>query len=304
MRVLLLCVLLAVPVHAGITVQQGELRAGADVDQDRLKYVEYLQLTLWVEGPAPLEVTTPKPVLANANTWRVYEPGLPLREVLPNGRQRWQQTFRLSPLQANKVAIVPSPLRVRAGGLAETTLDWDTAGMLQVAVLTAVDNPSVDSLRPPADIEQLPAPPGVAETRDGYLFAIVPVCLVVAFVLVRWAKKKAKPVAVTPDAAWVRAQFQEDVSPDVCAHALRAYVGYRLGRAVQARTTAELIAHLRGPDGPFTTADVARLEMLLTTCDQGRFSGQPTLATLAPHALQWLDEVEPSANLAVEVRGR
>ena len=66
-----------------------EIRATTEIDTAEIRLSDEVRLRLVVEGPAPLEVTRPKPLLATTGTWRVREQGLPLRELLPGQRQRW-----------------------------------------------------------------------------------------------------------------------------------------------------------------------------------------------------------------------
>lgn len=280
--------------HAGLLVTQGDLRAGAEVSKPSIKYAEQVQLTLWVEGPAPLDVTPPKPVLANSNTWRVYETGLPLREVLPNQRQRWQQSYRLAPLLTKSVPIVPTALRVRPGGQNETTIEWTDAGTLTVTVIATVEQPSVDALRPPTDIEQLPPPIEPPATTHGWLFTLVPVSLIVAGVLI-WRARRAPAPGIIYDAAWATAELPDTVSADQCAAVLRAYVGHCVGLDARALTTAELLTRLPA-DGPLTTEHRHELHALLEQCDQLRFSGQLSNVQLGAQARAWVQRtaVQPA----------
>jgi hypothetical protein len=211
-----------------------------------------------------------------------------LREVLPNNRQRWQQTYRLAPLLTNRVPIVPAALRVRPGGQNETTLEWTDAGSLAVTVTSTVENASVDALRPPTDIEQLPTPSTPPTPARGWLFGIVPVCLVVAFILVRLARRT--PTAdVRHDAAWALAELPDDVTADRCAAVLRAYVGEYVGLDARALTTAELVARV-------SEVDLLRVEQrhtlhaLLEQCDQQRFSGIASAMSLGPVARAWVQQ--------------
>src|SRR5262245_28276882 len=85
------------------------VEARAQLDADAIRLSDEVKLTLTVEGPGPLNVTAPKPLFTRPGIWRVREDGLPLREVLSSGRERWSQVYHLSPLIPGepKVALAP-----------------------------------------------------------------------------------------------------------------------------------------------------------------------------------------------------
>ena len=150
-----------------------------------------MKLTLTVEGPGPLSVTAPKPLFAKPGVWRVREDGLPLREVLPGGRERWAQGFHLSPLVPGEPKVALGPLTVRAGGGSDLNLAWDEDKLPVVRVTTSIENPSPDALRPPTDIEPLPPEPPVEQRSTGWLFVVVPALLVLSAVPPVWPERVA-----------------------------------------------------------------------------------------------------------------
>src|SRR4029450_13850068 len=127
-----------------------------------------------VEGPAPLRVTVPKPLLTRANVWRVREDGLPLREVLPGGRERWTLAYFLAPLIPGEPKVPLGPLVVQAGGMADLNIPWDDDRLPTVRVVTAIDSPSVDALRPSTDVEPLPPQPIIDRPNVGWAVALIP----------------------------------------------------------------------------------------------------------------------------------
>ena len=100
------------------------IEARAELNTDRVRLSGEAKLTVTVEGPGPLIVTTPRPFFTKPNLWRVHADGLPVRE-LSAGRERWMQAYRISPLQFGKVPVPLGPLTVRAGSQDEVSIAWD-----------------------------------------------------------------------------------------------------------------------------------------------------------------------------------
>src|SRR5262245_42146248 len=71
------------------------------IDRGDVELSGELRLRICIEGPAPIEVDLPRP-LVTANDWQVT-PLAPQTESLADGRERWQQTFRLKPFQTGAV---------------------------------------------------------------------------------------------------------------------------------------------------------------------------------------------------------
>ena len=139
--VLLLAILAAAPASLQETRRSDSpallIRAEAKLDSTEVRLSGELSLTLTVDGPVPLEVTRPKPLLSGAGLWRVREEGIPLRELLPNDRQRWVMTYRLAPLiPGDAVKVSLSPLSMRAGTPDDVPIAW--ANSFTVKVTTSI----------------------------------------------------------------------------------------------------------------------------------------------------------------------
>jgi hypothetical protein len=254
------------------------VEARAQLDAGEIRLSGEVKLLLTVEGPGPLRVTPPKPLFAKPGIWRVREDGLPLREVLPSGRERWAQKYHLSPLVPGEPKVALGPLTVRAGGGSDLNLVWDDDKLPVVRVTTSIDNPSVDALRPPTDIEPLPPEPPVEPHSTGWLFTIIPALLGVSALLLLFGwRKKAPP---TPrDAAWATRELATtDLTADRCAVVLRQYLAFRFAVPATFQTTPELAAALSA-ENRLRAESVADWRSLLEECDAARFSG--TLATVA-----------------------
>jgi hypothetical protein len=282
--------------NAGDPAKRVEARAELDPGEIRLS--GEVKLTLTVEGPGPLGVTVPKPFLTKANVWRVREDGLPVREVLPNGREKWSQVFRLSPLVPGEPKVPLGPLTVRPGGEQDLVIEWKSEPA--VRVVTNIESPTPDALRPATDIEHLPPPPNIERGPPRWLFAIVPVLLALAAVGLFLGKRK-RPAGAPRDAAWAGRELAAgDLTADRCAAVLRQYLAYRFGVPAETRTTPELAAGLRA-DGRLPDEVVGEWQAFLDECDAARFSGTAAnVAGLADRARALVAEAEDQVRIGHE----
>jgi hypothetical protein len=265
--------------------------ARAAIDAGEVRLSGEVKLTLTVDGPGPLGVTPPKPLLTRPNLWRVREDGLPVREKQPNGRERWTQTYRLSPLVPGGPAIALGPLTIRPGGEQDVVIDWKDQEFT-VRVTTKFETPSTDALRPATDIEKLPPPPNDERGASRWLFAIVPALLLLAAAALLIGRRKRTPPPPR-DAVWAaNALAAAGLSADRCATILRQFVAYRFGVPAETRTTPELAAGLRS-HGRLTADAVAEWQALLDECDAARFSGtDAAVAGLADRARALVQSAE------------
>ena len=274
--------------NAGDPARRVEARAELDAGEIRLS--GEVKLTLTVEGPGPLGVTPPKPFLTRSNVWRVREDAPSVREVLTNGREKWSQVYRLSPLVPGEPKVSLGALTVRPGGEQDLTIEWKAEPVVRVA--TSIESPTPDALRPATDIEQLPPPPPVERGSSPWLFAIVPVLLLLAAAALVFGRRKRAPAAPR-DAPWAARELAAGtLTADRCAAVLRQYLAYRFGVPAETRTTPELAAALRA-DGRLPDAVVAEWQAFLDECDAARFSGTAAnVAGLADRARALVAEGE------------
>lgn len=277
------------------------IEARAQVDADEIRLSGEVKLSLSVEGPGPLSVTLPKPLITKPGTWRVRDDGLPLREVLPGGRERWAQTFHLSPLIPGQPKVALGPLTVRAGGGNDLTVSWDEDKLPAVKVTTSIENASPDSLRPPTDIEPLPPEPPPPPRTTNWMFSIVPALLLLSGALLLVGRRRKSPP--TPrDAAWAERELAAtDLSADRCAVVLRQFLAYRFGIPAGFQTTPEVTAAL-SEENRMPAEAVADWRALLEECDAARFSGTAaSVGGLADRARALVErgEVERAAEARV-----
>lgn len=250
--------------------KRGDIEARATLDTDEIRLSGEAKLTVTIEAPGPLSVTQPKPLLIKAGLWRIREDGQPTREIAGQ-REKWTQVYRLSPLIPGKPEIALGSYAVRAGDGRDVALDWNNQS-LTVQVKTAIESPSLESLRPATDVEQLPPPPKVESTSSPWWYLIVLALLMLAGALVYFARRKRTP-ATPRDAAWVLKELSDDnLSADRCAAVLRQFLAYRFSVPAEMRTTPELANALRGHE-QLSVDVVTEWELLLKSCDAVRFSG-------------------------------
>jgi hypothetical protein len=278
------------------------IEARATLDAGEIRLSDEVKLTLTVEGPGPLGVTPSKPLLLKANVWRIREDGLPIRELLTGGRERWTHSYRLSPLVPGEPKVELGPITVRPGGEQDIVINWSGKEPLAVRVVTSIENPSIESLRPPTDIEQLPASASMDSTSSPWRFAVVPALLLLSAIAIVLARKKRAPPAPR-DAVWAARELSvPGLSADRCAEVLRQYLADRFGLSAETRTTPELAAVLIAP-GRFPADLVANWQTLLNECDVARFSGtDAAIAGLADRAkalvksAEFTSQTGPSTN--------
>jgi hypothetical protein len=267
---------------APLVDKRGDVEARASLDAAEIRLSGEMKLTISVEAPGPLTVTAPKPLLTKGNLWRVREDGLPTREV-GGKREKWTQVYRLSPLVPGKPEIALGAFSIRDGTGRDSVIDWNDQS-LTAEVKTTIESPSVESLRPATDIEQLPPPPIVESGSSSWLFAIIPALLFVAGVLVYLGRRNRHPE--TPrDAEWANRELADpNLTVDRCASILRQYLAYRFAVPAEMRTTPELGNALRA-DERFPPHVTNEWGSLLVECDTARFSGTTAeIAGLADRA--------------------
>jgi hypothetical protein len=211
---------------------------------------------------------------------------------MPTGRQKWVQTFHLSPLVPGEPKVALGPLTVRAGGGNDQTITWDADRLPTIRVTTAIENPSPDSLRPPTDIEPRPPEPPAPSRSHAWLFAVVPGLLGLSALFLVLGRRKS-PTPAPPDAAWATRELAvPDLTADRCAVVLRQYLSYRFAIPAGYQTTPEVAAALSAENRMPPDA-VADWRALLEDGDAARFSGTTAaVAGLADRARALVERAE------------
>ena len=264
------------------TVQEtlGELRLLREVDVLETSLSGKLSLTLQIEGPAPLQVTLPNPLLTKETLplWRVRPQGKPTLEILPNQRIRWRQVIEMTPyLAGQSVPINLAPLTVRAGTGNETKVEWSKP--LAIHVTTEVTEVSVKNLRPATGIELLPEePPAPSDSSFGFVlgFAILGSLILILY---RRKGRAVVPELVPHTRKWTQLELERlQRSPladeewlQQFSLLLRQFIGASWNLPATRMTTPELMTQLESnPD--FSPELLDALRNRLQECDVHRFT--------------------------------
>lgn len=244
------------------------------LSKSQIALSEVVQLTLTISGPAPLEVTPPKPLLSMSALWRTTELGLSTREILPNNRQRWQQVYRLSPLVPRAQVPIPiAPLVIRAGGKPPQTIELRTTRTLPVT--TSITQPSLDQLRPITDLEETPASIESPPSSIGPML-IAGTLILASLIGILWYCWP-KPLPTRHDRTWARAALTTANDPSQLVSIINEILGYYFQVSFQHQTTIEKINLLQQQNCPAAVAQA--ISRFYETADIQRFSGLPTDVT-------------------------
>ena len=261
---------------------RGESTIVAEIDRSSIALSDDLQLTLTIEGPAPIHVTLPKSILhADAAVfWRIKGNSPPEMKELGAGRARWQQMFRLSPFEAGKrIPLALADFSLQVGTEMEQSVKWKDCASIEVT--TSIASPESEALRPVTEIE--PAPPAPPESPDrfgiGLVLIVVVVLFAVAIALILLRRRRSCAEGQIYNAEWALAKLQE-IAPSAgvadarrrlpqLADILRRFVEYRFQLPALRRTTPELLEQLHSLDANIPWE---KLDQLLNACDRAKFA--------------------------------
>jgi hypothetical protein len=188
---------------------------------------------------------------------------------VPNGRERWQQVYRLDPYTEGAPLVVSfSPVTVN-----DSKVTWPT---VPITVTRTVSEATATAARPVTPPEDVPLPPRPAPAEvPAWVFALGPVCVVLLMVV--WVRGR-RPRPVPPD-EWARAALTKlaaggldggEIAERVAA-ILRTFVERRFLIPAPTLTTAELSVAADKQGWPVEQAEP--LGALLDECDRAKFAG-------------------------------
>ena len=293
----LLLPLLLLP--GSVRAQPNLVTAAATPDRTTIRLSEHLRVTLAIEGPAPLRVELPEPLLAagSASAWRVRPAGPAKTEPAGEGKERWSQVYRLDPyLPGDAVGLAFAPARVTAGtALRPAEAAWPE---IEVRVQTSLAGARADDARPVTPIEELPPVEPVEPGRVGWYVGGATTLLFAAAVLLALRRRWRERARALPPGAWATAELdrlgRERVSggelAERVAAVLREFVERRHGLPASKLTTTELAAAAERAGWP--AESVAVLRELLGRCDRAKFAGEAPdeaeSAQLLARAREWV----------------
>ncbi|MFL5340097.1 MAG: hypothetical protein ACJ8F7_08090 [Gemmataceae bacterium] len=289
----------------GTTSEQrlGDAVGRVSLDRAELPLSGELTVVISVEGPAPVEVEPPRP-LTQSPDWRV-RPGKPKTTALPGGRERWEQSFRLEPFQAGKVALPLEPLRYRTKNeLRDWSLGWPP---LEVRVTSEVGEPDLGKARTVTGIDELPPEvkaqfPWVAVAGSAALLFLAGA----AAATLALRRRATRPAHSPRDRAideLLRLEAEIGSAPDVAqrlADLVRRYLEGRYDLAATRQTTAEFLTSLRGQN-VISEEQAGRVAELLQRGDLAKFAGvipsQDECVTLLAAARRLITETTPAGEV-------
>ncbi len=238
-----------------------------------------LTVIVSVEGSSTLEIVPIKSITTSKD-WEVIPPS-PFETVgLKNGRVRWQQTFRLSPMQAGQKDLSLAALRYRdAPDQAWQDITWDP---VPVEVTTRIKDPDVSQARDITGIEERPEPQNW--TRFLPWTAAVLVVLGVISGAIAWRQRRGPTSLPLPPGDWALVELtrlQKMPVPEGSppgwfstrvSAILRRYLDEEFRLQATRQTTAELLHSLES-DPRFLRSTQDSLRAILERCDLGRFTG-------------------------------
>ncbi len=259
-----------------------------EADQVEISLSGELLLTVRVEGQAPLRVGASaqefqqeqiKAMLASGAWRKCWAWGDPEVTELGQGRQRWQQRFRLDPLRDGQFDLQPAPLSVAEGPEGPATqIKWKS---IPIRITTAIASPEVSELRDITPIEELP--PGWCWRRPALWIGLgsALMALLVGGGQLLWRRVRRIP-ALPPD-RWALGELERIEALALPAAAeveryhtlisdvVRKYLELRFGLQAPQQTTAEFLAAL-ARSSPLTPAHQALLHEFLERCDLAKFA--------------------------------
>jgi hypothetical protein len=242
---------------------------------------------LTAEGDGPLivePVTFPDPP-----GWRVRTAEPPTLADRPGKRQRWRQTFHLTPHRPGDLPLQPPAVRVRAGGReTPVEIDWRP---LTVHVTTTLPRADLDEARGVTGPE--PAPPAaIPFWKDERFWAAAIAVVAVTAAVLAGRKRRPPPAPEPPPHEWAAAELdrlaRSNPDADAVAAVLRDFLGRQFRIPAAGTTTAELL-HLLG-----VTPNIAAWRALLERCDVARF------ANFRFTADEWTDILSQSRRVIAE----
>ena len=278
----LFALLMAAPLSAG------EIHASATADRTTATLSQSVLVTLAVEGDAPLRVEPAAGVLdeASGEVWRARAVGLAKAFAPVNGRQRWEQDYRLDPFVPGSVPLAFAPLKVYSG-TAIDPVPVDGPRLTIEVTTNYAGNPA--EARTIEGVEAVPDEPTTAVPRVLYLIPVGVVVLAGALLAVRrWHRPPELP-SPRERAIADLARLEDPAIPDR-EFAERLVAAVLVLAEARPGTTAEVLA--LAPDHHRES-----LEFVLTRCDVVKFANVPIPAEARSVLVESARQLERSSTI-------
>jgi hypothetical protein len=298
------CQFLLVMGALGTAAEQrlGDAVCRLESDRSEVALSGELRITLSIEGSAPVEVESPRP-LSSSPDWRVRA-GQPKTVALSGGRERWEQSFQLAPYQAGHVTLPLEPVQFRTQNeLRDRSVSWPP---LEIRVTSEVSEADLSKARGVTGIDELPPLPS-SQFLWPYLAVtgiIGLVGLTTAALLLR--RRAHKPMRSPRDQAideLLRLEAEGDNAVDLAqrlADLVRRYLEGRYDLAATRLTTAEFLGAMREKK-ILTREQLQSVGELLQRGDLAKFAGLPPspeeCITLLAAARRLIAEATPASQV-------
>jgi hypothetical protein len=260
-----------------LRAQTQDIRANAKADLEHVTLADWVQVTVTIEGPAPLRVELPKQLLTDdANrAWRIRaDKDEPKITPTTKGREEWRRVYRLNAwptLDGTWPAIAFAPFTVNGQ---QATLP---AIKVTVNRIGGPSAPAMPKAQPRTDIEDVPTRPIDPPQPSVWPWVAGATLLMCVFVLLaaRMRSRKATPV---PPGEWALAALAkleagESLGAEAVervAEIVRKFIQRRFTIPATKMTTTELLAATAQQGWSVEETDALRV--VLDECDRVKFA--------------------------------
>lgn len=254
-------------------------------------------LTIEVDGPAGYQVEIPTPAVTGED-WKISHTWPAETQKQPEGRERWQQRFRVEPAHDGDATLQVATFRINQSGKARRVA-WQP---IDLKVVTSIQKASLDQVRDNLSLEPLPGS-GTANSRN--VIWVTAGLLALGYLTIfgiRWHQRRLREETPARQAKRAIEQLVGEQGTDrehilkryeSLADLLRRYLEGRYALSAPARTTREFLEDLH-KSNRLQPAQQELLEKFLSRSDLVKF------AQAEPAAADWQEAAALAVRLVEE----